>query len=58
MREVDLDIIEERPGDETDQKVQRMDSSEIVVDVEGEGVNKPLDTLQRRNTVMTEFTEA
>lgn len=58
MREADLDIIEERPGDETDQKGQRMDSSEIVVDVEGEGVNKPLDTLQRRNTVMTEFTEA
>ena len=45
-REVDLDIISEKPGDETDPKVkQGADESEVLQDMESEGVNKPLETL-------------
>ena len=66
QRELELDPIEEQPNDETDPLQSGMkrrrnewevDSAEISVgDAVEDKINAPLETFERRNTVMTEMT--
>ena len=54
-RELDLDVIEEREGDETG-KYDRHDSSDLLLPDDSTGGQIPATTVKRRSTMMTEMT--